>query len=234
MKKIITHISCVLVIMLSASEANAQANPDGSQLSLFYSYAMPSGYLKDNLVSAGSPRGFGLSFSWKIAPKWRLGPSFGFQDFYEKGQRELFKPDPATDISAVVSHSIQTYPIQARATYLPTADKESPLQPFLSIGAGGAMINNRELWGMFDVINSVNFSLAFSAGAGVQYAIGQTKRTNLFAAVNYNYIPYNKFDIPTLNSINLQVGVTLRVNSNGRRSGDYYQQMPNPRMFNRM
>lgn len=231
MKKIIIHISSVIIILLCSTQAHAQANPDGSQLSLFYSYSMPSGYLKENLVGAGSPRGFGLSFSWKIAPKWRLGPSFGFQDFYEKGQREQFKPDPATDISAVVSNSIQTYPIQAMATYLPMADKESPLQPFLSLGAGGAMVSNRELWGMFDVVNSINFSMAFSAGAGAQYAIGQAKKTNLFAAVNYNYIPYNRFDIPTLNSINIQAGVRLRLYSSGRRGSDYYQQMPNPRQY---
>lgn len=138
-------------------------------------------------------------------------------------------PDEATDISAVVSNSVQVYPMMAKAIYLPLAEKENRLQPFFSAGAGGAMVSNRQLWGMFDVINSMNFSLAMSAGAGIQYALGSSKKTSLFASANYQFIPYNRYDISNLNSINIRAGVRLKLNNN--RGGDYYQQSPSPRYF---
>jgi len=228
MKNYIIPIT-LLIAFASAGKLQAQTNPDGPQFSLFYSYALPAGYMKNNIVSEGSPRGLGFELSWRLNNHWRLGPSFGFQDFFSKDERRVFKPDPATDISAVVSNSIQIYPVLIKAIYLPMADKNSRVQPFISAGAGGALVTNRQLWGMFDVINSQNFALAFSGGAGLQFAVGSAQKANIFVGAHYQYIPYNRFEIPTLNSINAQAGVRLRLNRNS--NSDYYQQTPNPRYY---
>jgi opacity protein-like surface antigen len=219
----------LMLFCLSSDTVRAQANPDGRQFSIFYSYGIPSGSFSKELISEGSPRGVGFELTWKLSKQWRLGPSFGFQDFHQKGDRELLKPDPATDISAVVSNSIQIYPVMAKAIYLPMAEKEARLQPFLSAGVGGAMVSNRQLWGMFDVINSTNFSVAMAAGAGLQYALGSSQKTSLFASANYQFVPYRRYEVSNLNSINIQAGVRLRLNNN--RSGDYYQQTPSPRYY---
>ena len=221
------NTSILTLLLLIAVEGFGQSNDKGTLFSVNYSYGLPMGSLNES-VSNGSPRGFGVELSWKIAEKWRLGPSFGYQDYYQKNGRELLKPNATTDISAVVSTSIQPYTFMATTTFLPLADRTTKLQPFFQAGAGGAMIAYRQLWGMFDVANTNAFTFAAAAGAGLQYQIGDAKKMSLFGSALYNFIPYNRSDLTTINSIRIQAGIRIKLENN---NSGYYEQTPDPRYY---
>src|SRR5690348_1473967 len=78
---------------------NAQTGEN--KISINYSAAFPTGSFK-NTVSSNSFRGFNASFLHGISDRVSVGLGTGFQDFYQKNPRELYKLADGSDLSAVL------------------------------------------------------------------------------------------------------------------------------------
>jgi opacity protein-like surface antigen len=189
---------------------------DRTTLGINYQYALPMGAFKNNFVEQGSPRGIGVDLLYTINPKWRVGGAASYQDFYQKRARGLYTMEDGSTLSAVMSNSLQTTTLMAKGMFLPSPEKR--LKPYLSAGVGVNMAQVNQMLGQFDNINDVNFGLAAQGGAGVMYSLGEQQRTALTAGVQYNYLPFNRHGIGSLNNLTFGVGArfTLKQSTNNR------------------
>lgn len=206
MKNIKKIIASLLVLMWFYLPATAQNNP--LNLTFNYNYSMPSGHFKNDLVSNHSPRGFSAGLLYPFSNNLSVGLAFGFQDYYQKYPRALYHLSNTQDISAVLSNSIQTIPILIKAKYFPTLS--SALKPYISLAAGGNIIDNKQYYGEFGSSQS-NFGFRAEGGLGLLVPFNKTGTSGINIAANYAYAPYHKMGFTDLNSINLQAGIQFHL-----------------------
>ena len=187
-----------------ALHANAQQQGQ-LKFDLNYSYAIPLGSFKSDLISNASPRGANGAIMYGISNKWSAGLHVGYQDFYQKYPRDIYQTGSHEVTSAVLTNSIQTIPILAKATFSPLGSK-APVQPYLSVGAGLGLINYDQYLGEFgSTDNSASF--AAQGGLGVKVPFGKYSAAGFKVGANYNYMQYKKFGYSNLNNVSLQAGV---------------------------
>lgn len=208
MKKIKIAAALALVVCTSAVDLFAQ---DGKvKINLGYDYSLPLGAFKNDFIKNGSPRGFNADILYWANPKWAIGGGVGYQDFYQKYPRDMYKLSDGSDISAVVSNSLQVIPIMAKGVYSPLGGGSSIVQPYLSAGAGINFINYSQYLGEF---GGTEASGKFTAqgGAGIKIPFGKTRENGFLLGANYNYTPYNKNDIKNLNTVSFQAGFQFKL-----------------------
>jgi len=181
------------------------------KVNLFYNYGFPLGSFKNDLIKNASPRGFNADVLYWFKPKWGVGGSVGYQDYYQKNPRNVYKLSDGSDISAVVSHSVQLMPIIAKAMYMPNAENSSAIQPYVSAGAGISLVNFSEYLGEFSSANATNAKFTAQAGAGIKIPFGKNDRAGFLAGATYNFTPYNKYDLKTISTIGLQAGLQFKL-----------------------
>lgn len=185
----------------------AQAQKGKTKLGLQYTVAIPSGDFKD-VIGKESVRGWGVDIMHGVSDRLQLGVGAGFQDYYQKNDRQVYHYDDGQDISAVLTHSIQTIPILAKVKYSLT--EGTGLQPYVGIGAGGNLVMFRELLGEFG--NTENyFKLAVRPELGIHIPFRNLGGINVGAA--YNYMPFNEYGIKNLNNISVSAGVSIPLRS---------------------
>src|SRR5215204_7642319 len=94
----------------------AKAQKGETKLNIGYNMGLPMNDFK-NFVSATSYRGFNASVLHGISDKVSVGLATGFQDFYQKNARQLYHFSDGSDVSAVVTYTIQTIHILADVKY---------------------------------------------------------------------------------------------------------------------
>src|SRR5687767_2388916 len=134
MKKI--HLIAIVIVgslgaTLLPSVTKAQAQT--LSLNLNYSINSPVGEFKD-FISKTSYRSWTANLMYGINDKISVGLGTGFNDYYEKFPRAVYKLQSGEDISAVVSNSLQTVPILARGQYNFTPN--AAVQPYVALGVG--------------------------------------------------------------------------------------------------
>jgi hypothetical protein len=206
MKNIKTFISSLAVLLCFASPASAQNQP--LKLELNYNYSIPTGNFKNDMVSTSSPRGFMGSLMYPFSTKFSAGLAYGFQDYYQKYPRTLYHLSNTQDISAVLSNSVQVTPILIKAKYYPAA--ESFLKPYVSLAAGGNIIDYKQYYGEFGSSQS-NFGFRAEGGLGVLIPFTKSGTSGLNIGATYDYAPYHKNGFTDLNSLNLQAGINLQL-----------------------
>src|ERR1700712_767798 len=161
MKKI-KYLMTGFVLFCSAA---VFAQDEGLTLKLNYSMGIPTGSLKNNIVNNTSWKGFGAELMYHASNSFSFGMEAGSQNFYQKYPRQLYKQSDGSDISAVVSNSIQTVPILLKAQYsfLP----EKPVRPYIALAAGGNVITYNQYAGEFGNDNKTKFGFAARPEAGV-------------------------------------------------------------------
>ncbi len=203
MKKIL-NIAAVTIFLLVTS-ATVHAQKGDVKFNLNYNYSMPMGNFKDNIISNSSPRGGTGEIIYNFSSKLAIGGAFGYQDYYQKYPRAVYKTGPNETTSAVLSNSIQTVPVMAKLTYSP-AGNGGAVQPYLSGGAGAAFVDFKQYLGEFgSATNSVSF--VAQAGAGVFIPFGKLSAAGLRLGADYNYVPYNKDGFGALNTLDVHAGV---------------------------
>lgn len=202
-KKIIAPLIILMCFYVPATAQNTPLN-----LSLNYNYSIPASHFKNDMVSNHSPRGFSAGLLYPFSNNWSAGLAIGFQDYYQKYPRALYHLSSTQDISAVLSNSIQIIPILIKAKYYPTL--ESPLKPYLSLAAGGNIIDNKQYYGEFGN-NQSNFGFRAEGGLGLLIPFRKTGTSGINIAANYTYAPYHKMGFTDLNSINVQAGVQFHL-----------------------
>lgn len=193
----------LFAFMISATAVQAQKGK--TRLSLGYNVGLPMGSFKDN-VSETSVRGFKADVLHGINDKLSIGFGTGYQDFYQKNPRQLYKLSDGSDISAVVSHSIQTIPLLAMAKYSFTPG--AAVQPYAALGVGGNLVSYTELLGEFGQ-EQAKFGFAARPEAGVYIPFKKTGEAGLTIGASYNVMPFNQDAFSNLNHLGLQAGVTI-------------------------
>ena len=198
--KTMKSIFFTLVALVSFNALHAQKGV--TKLGVDYSVALPSGSFK-NVVNNSSFRGWSIDVLHGVNNKLQLGIGVGFQDFYQKNDRQVYHTGDGQDISAVLTHYIQTVPILAKARY---AFTEGGVQPYIGLGAGGNLVMFREMLGEFGETQSF-FKFALRPELGVQIPIARGAGLHLAAA--YNYLPFDKYEIRNFNNISLSAGIAI-------------------------
>ena len=193
----------IVIIILLAGVINTSAQRGELRMTASIAGATPSGDFKD-VVDKTSLRGADVNILYGINDKFSAGLNIGFQDFYQKFPRSVYKLSDGSDISAVLTNSIQTLPILATAKYsfLPQAR----VQPYATAGVGGAIVLSKQYIGEYP--NETNkFSFAAKPGVGVYIPFRKQGEVGVNLGVNYNYIAYKQDDISNLSYIGFTIGI---------------------------
>ncbi|HEU4904101.1 MAG TPA: outer membrane beta-barrel protein [Flavisolibacter sp.] len=185
----------------------AQAQFKGkTQLDIQLNAALPTGSLK-NAVSDMSLRGLKANILYGIDDQLAVGLGTGFQDFYQKYPRQLFKLSDGSDLSAVRSFSIQTIPILAEAKWSFTP--EAAIQPYAALGIGGNLINYNDYVGEFTLEQKTKFGFAARPEAGVYIPFRKGGESGFTVGASYNIMPFKSDAVNNLNHIGIHAGFAL-------------------------
>ena len=200
MKKIRISLTIIAIIFMATG---SYAQQGVTKVFVNYAAGFPLSSFKD-FVSDASYRGVDLRIMYGINDKVSIGFGTGFQDFYQKYPRQVYKLPDGSDISAVISNSVQTVPLLLRAQYnfLPM----NKIQPFIGAGVGGDMVLYRQYLGEFaDSRNKFAFQAQPEIGVFVPFR--KSGSAGISVGASYNIIPFKYGDMSNLNSFGVTVGV---------------------------
>lgn len=192
------------LVLLAVVPFGAKAQERELQLDLNYSIGIPSGSFKTDAIDKASFRGWTANLLYNITNKISVGVGTGFQDFYQKYPRAVYKLDEGGDVSAVLTNSIQTIPLLAEFQYrfLPG----STVQPYVGVGVGGNMIMFDQYLGEFEnSTSSFKFAARPEVGLFVPFRKDGPAGIHVFGA--YNYMPYNENGVSNLNNWATGIGI---------------------------
>ena len=201
--------SAILMLVACFAASGAMAQEEGLlRLKVDYTAGIPLGSFKNNAVSQASWRGFSGELLYHIDNRWAVGLSTGFQDFYQKYPRQLYKASDGSDVSAVVTNSIQTSPILAKGqfSFLPGMHV---IKPYVALGVGGNIITYRQFVGEYDDDkNSFRFAAQPELGVNILFG-GYTGGVGLNIAAAYNYMPFSYNGLSNLNNLGVKAGINI-------------------------
>ena len=207
MRKIITTV-CALVLVLVASQGYSQSN-NKWRMHLGYNVSAPTGSFKNDFVSKTSFRGATGEISYTFNPTFSLGLKSGYQDYYEKFDRQVYHTQGNESISAVITNSMQVVPVLINGTFSPMGGKASFIKPYLSAGAGINLVDYRQYLGEFPSSDASGV-FAMQAGAGVLIPFTKVNQeTGFRIGANYNYAAYKKNGISNLSSVGVNAGIVF-------------------------
>ena len=197
-------IFAVCILNISASAQNK------IKMELSYNISTPMGSFKNDYISKTSFRGATGEISYTFNPKFSLGLQSGYQNYYQKFGRQLYKLDGNQTVSAVLTNSMDIIPILLRGSFYPLGTNTSAIvQPYVSAGAGINFVNYGQYLGEFGGMEG-STGFAAQAGAGIQIPFGKrVAQTGIKLGVTYNYSNYNRNDISKLNNIGINAGVVF-------------------------
>lgn len=201
MKK--NKIILLTIMTLSLGVIKSLAQQGELRMTASIAGATPLGKFKD-LVDKTSLRGADVTILYGINDQLSVGLNAGFQDFYQKFPRAVYKLSDGSDISAVLTNSIQTIPLLATARY--NFMPEARVQPYASAGIGGTFVTNRQFIGEYpNDDNKIGF--AAKPGVGIYIPFRKQGEVGVNLGVNYNYIGYKQDDISNLSYIGFTIGI---------------------------
>lgn len=197
------RVKIFLIIVASTfCVTTVKAQRGVTKISVAWSAAFPTSSFKD-FVSDASFRGADLRIMHGITDKISVGFGTGFQDFYQKYPRQVYKLSDGSDISAVVSNSLEAVPLLARFQY--SFSPEKRIQPFVGVGAGANMVLYRQYLGEF--ADSKNkFAFQAQPELGVYFPFKPNGSSGISVSGYYNVIPFSYNETGNLNSFGFTVG----------------------------
>jgi len=207
MKKNLVIVITMVAGCLTAVSASAQ---NRLKMELSYNISTPIGSFKNDFINKTSFNGGVGELSYTINPKFSLGLQSGFQSYYQKYDRQVYKLDGNQLVSAVVSNTMDIIPLVLRGTFQPLGEVDSKkIQPYVTAGAGINLVNYGQYLGEFGGTQS---SAAFAAqgGAGIKIPFGNRyNQTAVKLGATYNYSSYNRNELSGLNTLGFQAGVVF-------------------------
>ncbi|MGI8634383.1 MAG: outer membrane beta-barrel protein [Segetibacter sp.] len=205
-KNVAIFVSMVAVCMLSLS-ASAQQK---LKMELDYNVSSPLGSFKNDFINKTSFRGGSGELSYTFNPKFSLGLQSGFQSYYQKYDRQVYKLAGNQTVSAVVSNTMEIIPVMLRGTFFPVGNTEiAKIQPYVSAGAGVNLVNYGQYLGEFGGTKS-STAFAAQAGAGIKIPFGNRYNQTAFKiGATYNYSNYKRNELTNLNSVGFNAGVVF-------------------------
>lgn len=206
MKKIIAFFMSLSAACFFGIAASAQNNV---KLELDYNASSPLGSFRNDYVKKASFRGGTGEISYTINPKFSLGLFSGFQNYYQKYDRQVYKLDGNQTVSAVVSNSMDIIPVLLRGSFYPMAASSAKIQPYVSAGAGVNLVNYGQYLGEFGGTES-STTFAAQAGVGIRIPFGNKWNQTAFKiGATYNYANYNRNELKSLNTAGVSAGVVF-------------------------
>lgn len=193
----------IAVTLLTLGTA-ARAQHD-LQFNINYNVNIPAGSFKD-FIDKPAYKGFTAGFAYPITDQFRVGLSAGYNDYYQKFPRQVYSEGSGSDISAVVSNSVQQIPILITADY--TLTKKGWIRPYVGAGAGVNFISLDQYLGEFDDPHT-NAKFAVRGEAGILIPLSSYKATALRIGGSYNYAPYKSYGIDNLSNWGIHAGISL-------------------------
>src|SRR5689334_25070205 len=113
MKKNISIFLSIMAVCMFSLSASAQQR---LKMELDYNISSPLGSLKNDFINKTSFRGGSGELSYTFSPKFSLGLHSGFQSYYQKYDRQVYKLSGNQTVSAVVSNTMEIVPVMLRGT----------------------------------------------------------------------------------------------------------------------
>jgi len=196
----------IAVALIIGTATAAQAQHD-LQFNINYNVNIPSGSFRD-LITNPAYKGFTAGLAYPVNDQLRIGLSFGYNDYYQKYPRQTYSEGAGSDISAVVSNSVQQIPVLATVDY--TLLKKGFIRPYVGAGAGINFINFDQYLGEFDDPHS-SARLALRGEAGILIPLSTYSTTALRIGGSYNYAPFNNYGINNLSNWGIHAGVSFPI-----------------------
>ena len=200
-----SKISFALAALFLGAAAQAQQKGK-TQMDIQYNVSIPTGSF-GNTITETSGRGGLASILYGITDKIAIGLGTGFQDFYQKNPRQLYKLTDGSDLSAVRSFSIQTIPILAQAKYQFTPG--ATVQPYAALGVGGNLVSYNDLVGQFNLEQKTKFGFAARPELGVFVPFKKAGETGFTLGASYNIMTFSTAAFDNLNNIGVHAGVAF-------------------------
>jgi len=132
----------VLMTIFAAFIGFSASAQDKFKMELGYNVSVPVGSFKNDYIGKTSFRGGIGEISYTINPKYSVGLQSGYQNYYQKYDRQLYKLDGNQTVSAVLTNTMDIVPVILRGTFYPMGTNTSSIvQPYVSAGAGVNLIN---------------------------------------------------------------------------------------------
>ncbi len=194
----------LLVTIATLLGAAAYSQQGTWKLNLNWGAAFPTGNHK-TMFNDPSYRGWSGAILYGATDKLQVGLEAGFQDFYQKTARAVYS-EGGSDISAVITNSIQTIPLMVKGKYMFT--NEGFARPFASLAVGGNLVQYRKFYGQFSE-SDTKFGFAAQPELGLHIPVGRSGNTGIHIAAGYNLMPYKFGDADGLNSAVLKAGISV-------------------------
>jgi len=199
------RLVALIVLALTAFSAQAQ---NEVQFDVNYNINFPSGYDFHNMVQHPAYKGFTAGFSYAFDSCLRAGINVGYNDYYQKYPRQVYSQGPGSDISAVITNSIQQVPLLVTIDY--SFMKRGVIRPYIGAGAGVNFITLDQYLGEFDnPVSSTRFALR--GDAGISIPLSHWRSTAIRIGGSYNYAPYNKYGINNLDNWAVHAGISVPI-----------------------
>ncbi|MCR6719183.1 MAG: outer membrane beta-barrel protein [Chitinophagaceae bacterium] len=200
MKKSLKNIFTALVTIMSLT---ASAQEGEFRMTISWNAAVPIGDLKE-LTGNTTLRSTDVSVLYGINNKIAVGLWGSYADFYEKFPRAVYHSNDGSDVSAVLTNSVQLIPVMASVRY--HFSPQARIQPYAAAGVGGNIVIYKQYIGEYPSSDS---KLGFAARPelGVYIPFKKDGEAGLNFGVNYTYSPYNRFDLGSLNYIGIKLGI---------------------------
>src|ERR1700733_13492559 len=145
MKQVIKTPAILVIAVIITQTALAQK---GLQLIVNYNTATPLGSGFRDYISNTSFRGSQGSLYYGVNNQFRFGLQVSYNDFYQKHDRQVYKTNDGSDISTVLSNSLQSAPLLVKGEY--SIPHTGFIKPFVGFGAGIDFINYDQYLGEFE------------------------------------------------------------------------------------
>jgi len=176
------------------------------QLNFNYNVNFPMGTDFRNLTDKPAFKGFTAGLAYPVTDQFRVGISLGYNDYYQKFPRQVYSNGPGSDISAVISNSIQQLPLLITADY--TLLKTGLIRPYVGAGAGVNFISFDQYLGEFD--DPVHYTRFAARGeAGILIPLSNYSATALRIGGSYNYAPLKKLGVDNLSNWGIHAGISV-------------------------
>lgn len=198
---------CAIILLMVAGATAANAQQKGLlKFDLQYNYSIPLGSFKSDIISNSSARGASGALMYGISDKFSAGLQFGYQDYFQKYPRTIYKTGDNEETSAVLTNSVQSIPLLAKAVFKPLGGNGSIIQPYISAGTGINIIDFRQYLGEFGNASN-NSSFTVQGGAGIMVPFGKGSASGFSVGADYNYVSYKNFGYNNMNNVSVHAGV---------------------------
>jgi opacity protein-like surface antigen len=204
MRSLLKYCIIGAITLMAGSAVHAQ---NELQVNIDYNVNIPTGAFK-NYVTHPAYKGFTAGLAYPVTDQLSLGLSIGYNDYYQKYDRQVYNQGKGSDISAVVSNSIQQLPLLATANY--TVTKKGFIRPYVGAGVGLNFISFDQYLGEFDDPHSMT-RLAVRGEAGFFIPLSNYSSTALKVGASYNYAPFNTYGVNNLDNWGIQAGIRFPI-----------------------